>query len=160
MMHRYEALILASPEITKDEATFIETEVGRVAQSVKGNTISFERWGKFKLAYPVKKNEYGVYFLTRFEIPAGTAAIEDMKMLFKVKLHESVMRHVICVLDPQQSLVYQRPKSLEEVPASHDVGAFLKENKMEGLLSSSRSRSRDVDLEQELDYEKLTDSIE
>lgn len=154
MMHRYEALILASPEITKDEATFIETEIGRLSQAVKGNTISFERWGKFKLAYPVKKNEYGIYFLTRFEVPAGTEVIEDMKTLFKVKLHESVMRHVICALDPNQSLMYQRPKSLEEVPASHDVGAFLKENKMEGLLGSShRTRSRDSELDQEMDYE-------
>lgn len=161
MMHRYEALILASPEITKDEATFIETEIGRLSQAVKGNIISFERWGKFKLAYPVKKNEYGVYFLARFEVPAGTEVIEDMKTLFKVKLHESVMRYVICALDPNQSLIYQRPKSLEEVPASHDVGAFLKENKMEGLLGSShRARGRDNELDQDMDYEKLVDSID
>ncbi|MCX5924913.1 MAG: 30S ribosomal protein S6 [Candidatus Dependentiae bacterium] len=161
MMHRYEALILASPEITKDESTFIETEINRLAQAAKGTTVSFERWGKFKLAYPVKKNEYGVYFLTRFEVPAGTEVIESMKTLFRVKLHESVMRHVICALDPNQSLAYQRPKSLEEVPASHDVGAFLKENRMEGLLSSPhRSRSRDSEVDQELDYDKLAESVE
>lgn len=152
MMRRYEALILASPEITKDEASFIETEISRLAQAAKGSMISFERWGKFKLAYPVNKNEYGIYFLTRFEVPAGTELIEEIKTLFKVKLHEPVMRHVICALDPKQSLTYHRPKSLEEVPASHDVGAFLKENKMEGLLASSpKARSKDLDLEQELE---------
>jgi len=160
-MRRYEALILARPEITKDEATFIESEIGRLIKGAKGSVISFERWGKYKLAYPVKKNEYGVYYLTRFEISTHTETIEDMKMFFRVKLHESVMRHVICALDPRQSLAYQRPKSLEEIPASHDVGAFLKENKMEGLLSSSpRSRSRDIEVEQELDYEKLADSVD
>jgi len=157
MVHRYEALILASPEITKDEAGLIETEISRLVQAAKGGVISFERWGKYKLSYIVKKNEYGVYFLTRFEAPAGTDLVESIKTLFRVKLHESVMRHVICALDPKQPLTYQRPKSLEEVPASHDVGAFLKENRMEGLLSPSRSRNRDEDFDkdgkQDLDEE-------
>lgn len=161
IMRRYEALILASPEITKDEATLIETEIGRFAQAAKGSVISFERWGKFKLAYPVSKNEYGVYFLTRFEVPVGTSIIEDLKMFFRVKVHESVMRHVIHALDIAQPLAYQRPKSLEEVPVSHDVGAFLKENKMEGLLPSlPKTRSRDGEGDQDFDYEKMADSAE
>lgn len=161
MMRRYEALILASPEITKDEATFIETEIGRLSQAAKGATISFERWGKFKLAYPINKNDYGVYFLARMEVPTGSSFVEDMKMFFRVKVHESVMRHVMCALDMKQPLTYQRPKSLEEVPASHDVGAFLKENKMEGLLPSfQKPRSRDGEGDQEFDYEKMVDSVE
>ena len=121
--------------------------------------LSFDRWGKYRLAYPVNKNEYGVYFLTRFEAPAGTNLVESIKTLFRVKLHESVMRNVICSLDPKQPLTYQRPKSLEEVPASHDVGAFLKENRMEGLLSSRRNRDEDFDKDgkQELLDEELED---
>jgi len=45
------------------------------------------------------------------------------------------MRSLFTHLDPKASLAYQRPKSLEEVPA-RDVETFLKENKMEGLLSA------------------------
>jgi len=135
-MRRYEALLLTVPEITQDEAKTVETEFIRLVQGSKGDIISFERWGKYKLAYPVKKNEYGVYFLVRFEVPAGSTAMDDIKSLFDVKLHEVVMRSTFSCLDLRKSLEYQRPRSLEEAPTSHDLGAFLKENKMEGLLSS------------------------
>ncbi len=140
MMRRYEALLLAVPEITQDEAKNVENEIARLAQKAKGTVISFERWGKYKLAYPVKKNDYGIYFLTRFEMPAETSIelLNDIKSLFAVKLHEVVMRNTVTRLDETGSLAYQRPKSLEEAPAGNDVGAFLKDNKMDGLFGSDK----------------------
>ena len=67
-MNRYEVLILAAPEITEDESRGIEKSVEELVKSVKGDVISFERWGKYKLAYSVRKHEYGVYFLARFAV--------------------------------------------------------------------------------------------
>jgi small subunit ribosomal protein S6 len=142
-MRRYEALLLTVPEITGDEAKSVENEISRLAKGAKGTIISFERWGKYKLAYPVKKNDYGIYFLVRFEIPTGSTVIDEIKSLFAVKLHEVVMRSCFSRLDQDKLLEYQRPKSLEEAPTSHDVDAFLKENKMEGLLSSVESTAKE-----------------
>ena len=133
---RYEALMLTVPEITQDETKNLETELDRIVQSAKGSTLSFEKWGKYRLAYPVRNNDYGVYFLMRFEMPQGATALDDMRSLFTVKLHELIMRTMMTRLDVDGSLAYQRPKSLEEMPAAGDVNAFLKEHKMEGLLSS------------------------
>ncbi|MDP3889382.1 MAG: 30S ribosomal protein S6 [bacterium] len=144
-MRRYEALFLSVPEITQDETKTIETELTRLVQGAKGNIVSFERWGKYKLAYPVKKNDYGVYFLVRFEVPADSAIMNEIRILFDVKFHEIIMRSAISHLELHKTLEYQRPKSLEEAPASHDVGAFLKENKMEGLFSSVESPDEDTE---------------
>lgn len=145
MLRQYEALLLTVPEITKDEEKSIEKDVSRFVVQDKGSVISFERWGKFKLAYPVKKNEYGVYFLIRFEVPAGSTVLEEVRTFFAVKLHNIVMRNVFSKLDPRRPFTYNRPKSLEEAPAAggRDVDAFLKENKMEGLLSSGQSAPED-----------------
>ena len=52
------------------------------------------------------------------------------------------MRHMVSRLDANASAEYQRPKSLEEAPASRDMDSFLKENKMEGLLARDSSDSR------------------
>ncbi len=132
-MQRYEVLILAVPEITKDELKQMENQLDRLITDAKGSTLSFERWGKFKLTYPVRGNEYGVYCLMRFEAPGSL--IKDMRDFFAVKLHDIAMRHVIARV-AGDSLVYQRPKSLEEASTSRDVDTFLKENQMGGLLSS------------------------
>lgn len=133
MTQRYEVLVLSVPEITQDETKQLETELDRLITGAKGSVLSFERWGKFKLTYPIRTNPYGVYFLARFEGPTDMVATVDQ--LFKIKLHGFVMRHIISRLQGT-SLEYQRPKSLEETPASRDMDTFLKENKMEGLLAS------------------------
>lgn len=116
-MMRYEVLMLTIPEITEDEARTIETQLDSTLKTVKGTVISFERWGKYRLAYPVNKNEYGVYFLARFEIDKDAAKIlDDVQAVLSVKLHDLIMRNLISRLDMKQSLAYQRPPSLEEAP--------------------------------------------
>ncbi len=134
MLQRYEVLVLTVPEITQDETKQLENELDKMVTDSKGSVISFERWGKYKLTYPIRNNEYGVYFLMRFEAEALTKKIDE---LFRIKLTNFVMRHIITALKGD-SLLYQRPKSLEEAPASRDMDSFLKENKMEGLLSSGK----------------------
>ena len=140
MLKRYETLLLAVPEVTQDETKNLESELDRIIRAAKGTTISFERWGKYKLTYPVKRNDYGVYFLMRFEVPQNTSLVEDMKSYFAIKRGDVVMRYMTSNLDLNQSLAYQRPKSLEESPASRDVDSFLKEHKMEGLLSAVETK--------------------
>jgi len=140
MVRRYEALMLAVPELTKDETTTLEKGFDKVVRSAQGSVISFERWGKYRLAFPVRRNDYGIYFLARFEIEDGkNAVLDDLKTFFTIKVNNVVMRNVVSRLATDASLAYQRPKSLEEAATSRDVGTFLKENKMEGLLPSSGS---------------------
>ena len=134
MMRQYEALVLTIPEITGDETKNIETQIEKLVKTNSGSTVSFERWGKYKLAYEINKNDYGVFFLTRFELPAGTKAVADMSNLFRVKLNNVVMRNMISVLDPKRPLAYQRPRSLEEAPA-READSFAKDGKLAGFLS-------------------------
>lgn len=132
--NRYEVLMLAVPELTQDESKHIENELDKLINSTNGKVVSFERWGKFKLTYPINKNEYGVYFLARFDTTQASALLQEVQSLFRVKLNNLVMRHMVSRLDANAPAEYQRPKSLEEAPASRDMDSFLKENKMEGLL--------------------------
>ena len=144
MMRQYEALLLTVPEITGDEMKNLETQLDKAVKAGTGSTISFERWGKYRLAYDVNKNDYGVFFLTRFELPAGTKALDDMKHLFKVKLNSVIMRDMISALDPKRPLTYQRPRSLEEAPAREAEG-FSKEGKMNGFFGMDDKDEIDED---------------
>lgn len=142
---RYEALILAVPEITADESSMLESQFQDVVSKNKGDMLSFERWGKYRLAYEVRKNEYGVYYLTRFEVPSeqkSSEILEKLRQFFAVKHNEIIMRHMFARLDENGSLEYKRPESLEEAPR-RDVGTFLKENKMTSLMKEGKSARSD-----------------
>jgi len=136
-MLRYEILMLAVPTITQDETKSIESGLNGIFKEHKATMVSFERWGKYRLAYPVKNNDYGVYFLVRFEAEDAHKTLEEIKSLFKVKLHEIVMRYVVTVLNSEDSLAYQRPQSLEEEP----VRDRSEKNKIERILSTTKSRT-------------------
>ena len=139
---RYEALILTIPEITNDEAREIEQVLDKKLQELKGKLVSYDRWGKYQLAYTIKQNEYGVYFLARFEVPSDKKAeiVKEIQNLFDLKFNETIMRHLTAFLDNNEPLDYKRPQSLEETPK--DVDQFLKENKMAGF-SQRRNYSFD-----------------
>ena len=144
-MLRYEVLLLTVPEITADETAELESYLAKITTEKSGNVISFDRWGKYYLSYPVRKNDYGIYFLMRFECQdeQHQELLEALRTACAVKYSELVMRHMIVRLDDNASLEYQRPESLEEAP-SRDVDSFLKENKMTGLMNKS-GRSRHTD---------------
>ena|SRR3990167_720584 len=139
-MQIYETLMLSVPEITDDESNKLETQFEKMTSKFKGETVSFEKWGKFKLAYPVRKNDYGIYFLTRFKLPTDTAAefLKELRSFFRIKFSGLVMREVTCALDSSK-LEYKKPKSLGDLPEDA-VGSFLKENKMGGLLEKKSEK--------------------
>lgn len=136
-MKRYETLILAIPEITADESADLEKQFEQIIKKASGSVRSFERWGKYRLEYQIWHNEYGIYFLTRFEIADENSAqtISDIDTLFKVKLPSLIMRHITTALRQDQPLNYIKPESLEDIPAQ-DVDSLLKENKPSRYMQS------------------------
>ncbi len=140
-MKRYEVLLLTIPEITADESTLLEQQITKLLQEHKAQLISYERWGKYRLAYPVQKNEYGVYFLLRFEANQNhEPLLQELKNMLTVKYNHLIMRHIVTVLEPQKSLAYQRPESLEELPAnSRESGQFQRDHRSDRSDRYSRS---------------------
>lgn len=131
---RYEVLILAVPEITADEASMLESQLHSAISQLKGEVLSFERWGKYKLTYQVRKNDYGVYFLARFDLPKDEklgVSMEDIKRLLAVKYHDIVMRFIFSVLDPKAPLTYKRPESLEEMPRREEGSRYGADSQMD-----------------------------
>jgi len=140
-MIRYETLILARTEITNDELDQIEQQFQKLSTQVKGSLSSFDKWGKFRLAYPVNKADYGVYVLARYELPEGNVEFvqKELNLFFKIKCNEFVMRHVTVKLAPNAPVNYLKPESVESrTPGS--VDSFIKEHKMEGLIGTKVER--------------------
>ena len=133
---RYEALVLVPTESTNDDISVIERQIDEICNKSEGSMISFDRWGKYQLCFPVRKHSYGIYLLARFELPQGNApvALKAVDTLLKVKHNELVMRYVISKLSPKASLEYEKPESLD-VARSSDL-EIKEEAKIEHLLDT------------------------
>jgi small subunit ribosomal protein S6 len=132
---RYELLLLTVPEITQDEAKDVEKQITQLIKEHKGTIASFERWGKYRLAYSVGKNDYGVYFLARFDVPGLPTLNKDLQSLLRIRFDTIVVRNLLNKLDINASATYKRPRSLEETPQEEGT-SILKNKKVEGLISA------------------------
>jgi len=90
----YELVLIVSPEVG-DEA--LDTTIDNVSKFITGSggTISnVERWGKRRLAYPIKHFTEGSYVLTQFKLkPALSKDFEA-----KLRISEEVLRHLLIKL--------------------------------------------------------------
>ncbi|MGA9530539.1 MAG: 30S ribosomal protein S6, partial [Candidatus Babeliales bacterium] len=115
----------------------------KVLTTFDATMLSFEKWGKYQLAYPVNKKDYGIYFLLRFEVTDMAkplaALFDELKVLFSIKINTLIMRHMITRLKSGQSLAYQRPPSLEEAPPK-EMSGFSREGR--GAHFGSRDQMR------------------
>ncbi|MCK4814274.1 30S ribosomal protein S6 [bacterium] len=137
-MTRYETLMLATPDIGQEGIATIENYISELLSKSKGKMLSFDIWGKYKLSYPVKKHEYGVYVLARFELDKeNMGAIEELNNHFKIKFNDIVMRFINRQLSDEDSLEYQKPEAI--VAGDHGVG----------IVSDSPSKEVEAESSQE-----------
>jgi len=87
----YELVYIVSPDIA-DEA--LESKVNGINQFITtrdGVVDGVEKWGKKRLAYPVRHCLEGNYVLTRFKIsPARCKELEA-----NLKISEEILRHLL-----------------------------------------------------------------
>ncbi len=91
----YELVLVFSPQLAEEE---FEAKIDNVSRFItgKGGVISgIERWGKRKLAYPIKHFVEGNYVLAKFKLkPASGKELEA-----NLRISEEVLRHLLVRLD-------------------------------------------------------------
>lgn len=145
-MLKYETLFLATSEITDDEISSIERELDKLLSTYKGKLSLFDKWGKYRLAYPVNKSDYGVYMLTRYEFDANANIpefVRELDTFVKIKCNEFIMRYTSIKLSPKTSATYTKPEPMDSA-RSTNVDKFLKENKMDGILGNYEGGNDEV----------------
>ena len=91
----YEMVYIVSPEVD-DEA--LESRIESISQFISGRNgvvDEVDKWGKKKLAYPIKHFLEGNYVLTRFKV--GPAQCKELEA--NLKITEEVLRHLLIKLD-------------------------------------------------------------
>ena len=94
-MNKYEIMFIVKTSIEKDLVDKTTEELQRVFKSDK--KTDFKQLGQKKLAYPIKKELSGYYFLITVE--AKVSEINEFK--HRVLINENVLRHLIIKLDEE-----------------------------------------------------------
>ena len=145
-MLRYETLFLGKTEMTEDDISALERVLDKLISSANGRMSSFDKWGKLRLAFPIDKQTHGFYMLARYEVPKTSVAatLTDLDEFLRIKCHELVLRHVNVRLAANAPVDYSRPEALD-VARSGSIDAFIKDNKIDNLLSSVDAAQDEID---------------
>jgi len=91
MMRDYELVIIVTPEFDETATADIVDKVKSWITEAGGSIESFEEWGRQKLAYLVRKNKEGQYFLFTLKLDPSAVAILERNF----SLQESILRFLI-----------------------------------------------------------------
>ena len=90
-MDRYEIMFIVKNTIEEEKVKKIADSLKDLITNDKGNIIDFKEMGKRKLAYPIKKEVTGTYYVMTVE--ANHDTIKEFSR--KVSINENVLRHLI-----------------------------------------------------------------
>lgn len=83
-MNNYETIVIFHPDVEKDRQEAVLTRFGDIVAACEGprDEIKTNVWGRRKLAYRVKKQEFGQYVLLNFK--SGPAVVDKLAGYFRV----------------------------------------------------------------------------
>ena len=90
----YELIYIIRPEADEENSEATVESVGQFITGKGGIVSEVERWGKRRLAYPIKQFGEGTYVLTRFQMqPEYNKDLET-----NLRISENVIRHLLIKL--------------------------------------------------------------
>lgn len=90
-MTNYEIMFIVKATLEESELTKITKEAQKLITDNKSKVIEFKDLGKKKLAYPIKKETSGCYYL--MNVNATHECIKEFDR--KLSINENILRHLI-----------------------------------------------------------------
>ncbi len=96
-MNKYEMMFIVKATMDSENVKATAESIKKLVTDLKGNVVEYKELGEKKLAYPIKKELNGYYFLMQFEANKEVEA----ELNRKAGLDENVLRHLIIKLDEE-----------------------------------------------------------
>ena len=96
-MNKYEMMFIVKATMEESSVKAAAENVKKLAESLKAKVDSFKEMGQKKLAYPIKKEISGYYFV--MTMAASKDAVKEVNR--KMSIDENVIRHLIIKLDEE-----------------------------------------------------------
>lgn len=96
-MNKYEIMFIVKTTMDENKVKSTVDSTKKLVETLNGKVENFKEMGERKLAYPIKKEINGYYYV--MNISASVEAIKEFDR--KVSLDESIIRHLIIKLDEE-----------------------------------------------------------
>lgn len=93
-MKEYELTVLIHPDLEADLETPLK-KVRDIITTAGGVIIREDNWGKKKLAYPIKREQFAVYIYMEVELPADA----PLKISNTFNITDEVLRYLLVTVD-------------------------------------------------------------
>lgn len=115
-MTLYETIVVIDSMMKPDDIKNLRDRLTNFISNNGGEIVKVEEWGKRRLAYEIKKKQYGFYVYTRFSAsPAFLHLLEK-----EYRLNESILRYLTVKLD-KRALLREEMERQKPLPASEGV---------------------------------------
>jgi len=117
-MNEYELTVLIHPDLEAD----LETPLNKVRDIIKtagGNILREDNWGKKKLAYPISREEFGIYIYMDVELPSDA----PLKISNIFNITDEVLRYLLVRVDEKarRALAEQARQDARGAGTTEDV---------------------------------------
>jgi small subunit ribosomal protein S6 len=93
--NNYELVFIIHPEVADDALDPLINNITQYITGKKGTILEVSRWGRKKLAYPIKHVMEGNYVLIKFNLdPAANKELEN-----NLKISEKIIRYLLIKVD-------------------------------------------------------------
>jgi small subunit ribosomal protein S6 len=91
----YETTVGVDSMLKPDDVKGLRDRIANFISNNGGELIKVDDWGKRRLAYEIKKKQYGFYIHMRFNAPPGVLVLLEKEY----RLNESVLRYLTIKVD-------------------------------------------------------------
>ena len=96
-MNKYEMMFIVKATMEEANVKAVADNMKKLAESLSAKIDSFKEMGEKKLAYPIKKEINGYYFV--MTMIASKDAVKEIDR--KASIDENIIRHLIIKLDEE-----------------------------------------------------------
>lgn len=151
-MRTYETTFIVDSLIRPEETEEIINKIEKFISNNGGLIKKIDRWGKKRLAYEIKKRQYGYYVIIRYGAPPKLNRLLEKEY----QLDENILRYLTIVLDPRYEA--QMDAILPKVTTEETIEPVNDEKPLEKIFLDSEPENLEAEVTTALDLDNEIDT--
>ncbi|MCU0520266.1 MAG: 30S ribosomal protein S6 [Anaerolineae bacterium] len=121
---KYEMMYVVGADLGEEQLEALTQRIERYLETAQAHVYSIKSWGLRRLAYTLKGQREGRYYLAQFEAPTRT--VNDLD--HNVRLIEEVLRHIIIQVEKLE--IPEEPEEAAQTPSAQTPSAQMPAEEM------------------------------